>query len=99
MADRFWGKNQGERGWEEGLSVLSFFSGKTGGPLPLGLDRGSVSGGGRGEQEGTRLHIPEILKPVGRGNSILRGQSLRHTQERKDKMECPVLRSVMSNSL
>ena len=79
--------------------VLSFFSGKTGGPLPLGLGRGSVSGGGRGEQEGTGLHIPEILKPVRRGNSILRGQSLRHTQEQKDKMECPVLRSVMSNSL
>ena len=28
--------------------VLSFFSGKTGGPLPLGLDRGSVSGGEAG---------------------------------------------------
>lgn len=55
--------------------VSSFFSGKTGGPLPLGLDRGSVSGGGRGEQEGTGLHIPEILKPVGRGNSILRDRA------------------------
>lgn len=45
--------------------VLSFFSRKTAGLLPLGLYRGSLSGGGRGEQEGTGLCIPEILKPVG----------------------------------
>ena len=26
VADRFWGKNQGERGWEEGLSVCCLSS-------------------------------------------------------------------------
>lgn len=77
VADRFWGKNQGERGWEEGLSVCCLSSlGRQEDPSPS-ASTGALcpEAGGRGEQEGTGLHIPEILKPVGRGNSILRDRA------------------------
>lgn len=55
MADRFWGKNWGEREWEEGLSVCCLSSPEARRtPPPLGLYRGSVSGLTGESKEGHR---------------------------------------------
>lgn len=47
--------------------------------------------GGRGEQEGTGLHIPEILKPVGRGNSILRDRARDSVPLKSERIKWSVL--------